>query len=202
MTAALETEGRDKALDFGTGNQKCLETRDQMKDNSKYARLSVGLRVLLLGALDLSPHDVLADIVLLREVEELADLSRTLGTKALGEDIVRKARDVVLTLLDNHEGKNSDVGADDAAADGLALALTLAAGAVAAVALAEEEAHTVGEKDTLLHGEALLVVTASDAEDVALELVAEGVAGDFLGHFLVVEDAANNRSGRSKWRMV
>jgi hypothetical protein len=36
----------------------------------------------------------------------------------------------------------------------------------------------------------LLVVAARDAEDVTLEFVAEGVAGDFLGDFLLVEDAA------------
>ena len=165
-------------------------------------RLGVGLRVLLLGALDFSPDDVLADVILLGEVEELADLGRPLGTETLGEDVVGQAGDLVLALLDDHEGEDSDVRADDAAADGLALALAGAAGAVARVAVREEEADTVGEEDALLHGEALLVVAASDAEDVALEFVAEGVARDFLGHFLVVEDAADNRSGRSKGRRV
>lgn len=169
-----------------------------MKDNSKYARLGVGLRVLLLGALDLSPHDVLADIVLLGEVEELADLSRTLGTKALGEDIVRKARDVVLTLLDNHEGKNSDVGADDATTDGLALALARTADTVARVAVREEETDTVGQEDTLLHGETLLVVATSDAEDVALPLIAEGVTRNLLCDTLVVEDTADVGQGHGK----
>jgi len=37
-------------------------------------------------------------------------------------------------------------------------------------------------EDALLHGETLLVVTAGDAEDVALELIAEVVAGNFLAH--------------------
>ena len=54
----------------------------------------------------------------------------------------------------------------------------------------EEETDTVGEEDTLLHGETLLVVAASNAEDVALPLIAEGVAGDLLGDPLVVEDTA------------
>lgn len=34
------------------------------------------------------------------------------------------------------------------------------------------------------------VVSTSDADDVALELVSEGVDGDLLGHTLLVEDAA------------
>ena len=153
-------------------------------------RLGVGLRVLLLLALDLPPDDVLANIVLLGEVEELADLGRTLGAKALGEDVVGQAGDVVLALLDDNEGEDSDVGADDAAADGLALALTGAAGAVARVPVGEEKADTVGKEDALLHGETLLVVAASDAEDVALPLIAERVARDLLGDPLVVEDAA------------
>lgn len=56
-----------------------------------------------------------------------------------------------------------------------------------AITLAEKEAHTVGAEDTLHHGETLLVVTARNAELVTLELVAEGVTADLLGHTLVVE---------------
>ena len=54
----------------------------------------------------------------------------------------------------------------------------------------EEEAHAGGEEDALFHGEALFVVPASDVEEVAFPFVAEGVAGDLLGDFFVVEDAA------------
>ena len=42
--------------------------------------------------------------------------------------------------------------------------------------------------DTLLHRKALLVVAAGDSEDVALELVAHAVAGNFLAHTTVHED--------------
>ena len=151
-------------------------------------RLGVGLRVLLLLALDLPPDDVLANIVLLGEVEELADLGRTLGAKALGEDVVGQAGDVVLALLDDHQGEDSDVRADDAATDGLALALARAAGPVAGVAVRKEETDTVRKEDTLLHGETLLVVASGDAENVSFEFITEGVAGNLLRHLLVVED--------------
>ena len=42
--------------------------------------------------------------------------------------------------------------------------------------------------DSLLHRESLLVVAAGDAEDVAFELVADAVAGDFGAHAAVHED--------------
>ncbi len=102
---------------------------------------------------------------------------------------VGKTRDVGVALLDDGESEDRQVHGDDAAADGLALALTSAAGAVARVAIGEEEPDTGRVHDTLLHRETLLVVSTGDAEDVALELVANGVAGDFLTHAAVHEDA-------------
>jgi len=43
----------------------------------------------------------------------------------------------------------------------------------------------------LLHWKTLFVVPACDAEDVAFPFVAEGVAWDFLGDFLVVDYAVS-----------
>ena len=129
-------------------------------------------------------------IVFLAETEEPADLGGTLGAEALGVDDVGEAGNLALALFDNSEGENSEVHANDAATDGLSLALTGAAGSVAGVAVGEQESDTGRVHDTLLHRETLLVVAASDAEDVALPLVAEGVAGDFLRDPLVVEDTA------------
>ncbi len=57
------------------------------------------------------------------------------------------------------------------------------------MALGEKEANTLVRQDALLHREALLVVAAGDAEDVALPLVAEGFGLDFLAHALLVEAA-------------
>jgi hypothetical protein len=41
--------------------------------------------------------------------------------------------------------------------------------------------------DTLLHRKALLVITASNLENCAVELVAEGIARDFIAHASVHE---------------
>jgi endonuclease YncB( thermonuclease family) len=66
------------------------------------------------------------------------------------------------------------------------------------VTLGQQEADTVGEEDTLLHGETLLVVTSGDAENVALELVAEGVARDLSRDALVVEDTTREAEQAKK----
>lgn len=126
-------------------------------------------------------------IVLLGEAKELADLGSALGSKALGVDDVGQTGNVLLALLDDGQSKDGQVHADNATADRLALALAGAAGAVAGVAVGEEEADTGRVHDTLLHRETLLVVTAGDAEDVALPLVAEGVSGDLLAHLQITE---------------
>jgi len=49
------------------------------------------------------------------------------------------------------------------------------------VAIDKEEADTVGNEDALLHGKTLLVVATGDAEDIAFELVSNGLSRDFLG---------------------
>lgn len=113
----------------------------------------------------------------------------TLGTKALGHGTfrVRQARNLLLTLLDNNAVQGLNIGADNAAAHRLPAALTVAARAVARVTGAQKQAHTVGQENTLLHRETLLVVTTADAENVTLPLVTKRVDLDILGHALVVE---------------
>ena len=76
------------------------------------------------------------------------------------------------------------------AAGAVAQVLAGAAGAAARAPVGEEEADARGEEDTLLHWETLFVVPACDAEDVAFPFIAERVALDLLGDFLVVEYAA------------
>ena len=93
-------------------------------------------------------------------------------------------------MLDNDKGEDGNIWADNAATHGLAPALTVAASAVAGVAVGKEETDTVWKEDTLFHGKALLVVSTGDAEDVALEFVAKGVSLDLLSDFLVIEDTA------------
>lgn len=166
LALALETLGGNQTLDLG------------------------GLGVILLALLgDGTADDELADVVLLVETEEATDLGGTLGAETLGDNGVGETGELTLALLDDGQSKDGKVQTGDGTADGLALALTGAAGAVAAVAVGKEETGTGGEENTLLHGETLLVVTTGNLEDVTLELVTERVTLDFLTHSLLVEDA-------------
>ena len=163
--------------------------------------------------LELAANHEPSHVVLLRQPEQLADVARSLRTQAAGSRgcLVRQAGDLLLALLHDHQVQHADVRTHDAPAHGLSLALTLpltstplhyvTTSSVARHAVRQQEAHTVVAQHTLLHREALLVVSSSDAghshphaqtlpEDVALELVAEAVALHFLGDSLVHESTA------------
>ena len=126
-------------------------------------------------------------IVLLAQVEELADLGGPLGSQAPGDGLVGESGDLALSLLDDDHGEHGEPGVDDAAADGLALPLSLPALPVAGVVLVQEKADTALGEDTLLHWESLLVVAAGDPEDVALPLVSESGGVNLGAHALLVE---------------
>jgi hypothetical protein len=61
------------------------------------------------------------------------------------------------------------------------------------VTIGKEEADTMRDEDTLLHRETLFVITARDAKDIALELVANGLSRDFLRQFLVIKHATRKQ---------
>jgi len=169
VTLTLEHNGGDQTLDLG--------------------RLVVvlGLAVLLLavGLLD----DVLPHVVLLGQVEELADLGGALGTAHAGHVAVGQPGNVDISFLDDHEGKYGHVAIHDAPTDRLSSALSIATWPVARVALGEQESNASLGQHALLHGESLLVVAAGNADDVALPFVADGVDGDLGAHPLLVEDS-------------
>ena len=125
--------------------------------------------------LELAADHELAHVVLLRQTEQLADVVRSLRAQAAGSRrrLVRQTRNLLLALLHDHQVQHADVRTHDAAAHGLSLALTLtvirrkrdniATRSVARHAVSEQKAHTVVAQHTLLHGEALLVVSSRDA---------------------------------------
>ena len=172
---------------LGERSHKALDLRSL--DDGLLGTLFVGLLALgLEGGLAL--NNVLAHIVGLFESEKLADLGRTLRAKAdgVGDALLGETGDRGGANLDHNEVDDRKVGADNAATDGLALALASAAGAVARLALLEEKAHTAGQEHTLLHGETLGVVATGDAEDVSSELgVLHVITVDLGRHALVVE---------------
>ena len=69
-------------------------------------------------ALDLTTNNVLANIILLLvKSEGLDDVVSSLGTESVGASDVGDTIDVLLSLLDNSELDDSEVGAVDAATD-------------------------------------------------------------------------------------
>ena len=102
---------------------------------------------------------------------------------------VCQARNLFVALLDDGQRQHAQVHTHDATTHALSSPLTSPARTEAAVALAEEKADTRGMHDALFHWEALLVVAAGDAKDVALPLVADTVPWHLLTHAAVHEDA-------------
>lgn len=74
-----------------------------------------------------------------------------------------------LTLFHYDQVQDTQVCINDAAADRLALSLAGSPGAVAGMALAEQQADTAVSQDTLLHGEALLVIATTYPDNITLK---------------------------------
>jgi len=168
VTLALETFRSDQTLDLGG--------------------LVLGLLPPFLGW-EWATDNVLPDIVLLGEVEELADLASTLGSQSPGNRLVGQAWDLTFTFLYDDQVENRQVSINNAASDRLALALSPPPWTIAGVALAEKKADTSIAQDTLLHGETLLVVSSADAHNVALPLISKRLCRHLMGHTLVIESS-------------
>ena len=77
--------------------------------------------------------------------------------------------------------------ANNAASNGLSLSLSVSSDSVAAVAVTHENSGSASNKDTLFHGETILIVASGDLEDISLELITEIITTDFLSHSLAEE---------------
>jgi len=149
--------------------------------------LDLGRLGLLLLTLNDSAHHILPHIILLIQVEQLADVCLTLGPQSPRLHLIGEPRDVIVTLLHQVQVHHREVRAHDASSHALTLAFTGAFGAVAGLALLQQETHPGVAQDTLLHGETLFVISSCDLKDVALELVAKGVTLDLSRHTFVKE---------------
>lgn len=166
------------------GLQSSLSLQSLRSNQSLDLRsLGVSLTVLLNGTSD----NVVSDVILLGQTEELSDVVGSLRTQSLWGGDIGQTLNVGLTLLDNGKGNDGQVLVDDTASDGLSLSLTVSSWSVTRVAGRQQQSNSGWVQHTLLHWETLLVVTTSDLEDVALELVADKVTLNFLTHTLLVE---------------
>lgn len=138
-----------------------------------------------------SRHDVLSQVVGLGQGEELTDLLRTLGSETDRHTgiLVGQSRDRLGSNLHDLQVNDGKIGSDDASPDGLALALSFSARAVAGVRAIEKKADTSVRQHTLLHGKSLLVVTSADSKDVSSEILGHVLSVHLLSHTFVVERA-------------
>jgi len=169
---------KDRAQLFG------LFTSFALQGKGGYESLDLGGLVAglsLLGGKGTSDN-VLADIIILREVEQFTDVVGTLGTKTTGDGVVGEALDGAGTDLGDDQVQDSNVLSNDAPSDGLAFALTDTSWSVCLVSLFAQQADTGVGQNTLTHRETLFVVSSTDTEDVTVEFGAHDRSIDFLGH--------------------
>jgi len=163
---------------------KTLRSNESLNPGS----LGVWLLPLALG-LDFATNNELANIIVLGQTEEISDLGSTLGSESLGMGNIGQSSDITITLLDNHEGEDSEISGNNTSTNRLALPLSGPAGAVTRVPLREEELDTSRVHDPLLHRKTLLVVTAGDLENKPGKFRSNTVTRDLLSHTLIHEDA-------------
>lgn len=154
LATAAESDGGDEALNLGCNGAVTLS--------------------LLSG--DGTANDELADVVFLAQVEELADARGTLGTEALGDGLVGDIGDLLLSLLYNDDVDYGHLRGDDASADRLAAAISLAAVDVVAGSSVEQQTNSVRRQYSLLHRKSLLVESSSYAEHISLVLISQEIA--------------------------
>ena len=130
---------------------------------------------------------VLAHVVVLGQVEKLADLGGTLGSQTTRDGGIGEAGNVVVSFLHNNHRNDGKISIDNATTNRLAFTFTCTALTVARVAFAQEKTHTKSGKDTLFHGETLLVVSTSNTENVTGPFVTKGGSINFLAHTFLIK---------------
>lgn len=145
-----------------------------------------GFRTPLLG--QRPSHDVLPDVVLLVQVKELPDLVGSLRPESSGDRRVSETRDLSLSLLDDDQSKDREVGVDDASSDRLALPFSVPSGSIAWLPSLQKEPHSSVSQDPLHHREPLFIVSSGDPDDIPLPFISNGVHGDLCPDPFVVKD--------------
>ena len=174
----------EDTVEFGSLASPLSLKRKRGDEALNLGRLDHGA-ALLVGELTLDY--VLSYIVLLRKVEQLTDITGSLGSKTTRSRVIGESSHRLFADLCNDQVQDSDIVSHDASTDTLALTFTRAAGAVALVALGAKETDTGVREYTLSHGESLLVITSRNAKLVSLKFFTENASVYFLGHTAIVE---------------
>jgi len=140
------------------------------------------------GGFEFSSDDKFGNIIVLFEVEELSDFGSPFWPEpfvARGGFSVGEAFDGSGSVFDNDHRAGSDVVRVDASTDRLSLPFTFPARPVARSTFPQQKSDPVRLKDTLFHGETLLVFTTGQPGDVTFKVVTKVIEADFVGDPLV-----------------
>jgi len=147
-----------------------------------------GLVMSLITTLDFTGNDVLAHIILLRvEAEDGGNLVLSLLEESVGDILVGAAFDLLVTLLDDLKSNDSKIRSGDATTDGTSSSVTSSLWVEERSLFLEENARSALFHDTLLHSEALTVISAGNFECVALVGLSHDLSINFLAHSSFIE---------------
>lgn len=108
---------------------------EALRSNKPLDLGGLGVWLLAVLRLNLTTDNKFSDIILLGQAKESPDLSSPLWSQPVGVVDISQAWNLALALLNDHQGQDSKVHADDAPPDGLPLPLTGAPWSVASVSL-------------------------------------------------------------------
>ena len=132
---------------------------------------------------------------------QLPDFRCSFWTKTTWDGVIGKPGDFTISLLYNSNGENGELTINNASTNWFAFSLSCLSCSVAWVTLAEEETNSSLGKNTLFHGETLLVVTSCDSEDVSIPFFSQGSSIDFCSHSFLIE-RANLRIRQKKFYFI
>jgi len=128
-----------------------------------------------------------ADIISFLKVEVRHDVVSSLLGESVWLVAIGKSSNILLTSLDDTEGDDRKIWSTDASTDRLSFSLSSSSWLVKSTTSLEKNAGSSVDKNTLLHGESIFVVSSSDFEKVALEIWTHFLSIDLLSHSFVKE---------------
>jgi len=163
-----------------------LSSESDIGDESlDFGGLPVGLSVLFnLSAVE---ENESSWIIFLLKIEQFSNSGGSLGSESSWFLVIGQTCNWLFASLDDGEGKNREIRTDNASSDGLSLSFTSSSGSIAAVSLTHENSGSSLDKNTLLHGETVLVVSTGDLEDISLVFIAKVISWHFGSHSLTEE---------------
>jgi len=175
---------------------KSLSSESSLGDKSLDLRSSVEdsvflgfFTILLFGdlLLNLSHDDVLSNIILLSKSERLSNVANSLWSESSWSLRISESWNLTLTFNQNFEEDSSKIWSTNATSNWLSLSLTSSSWSVKSGSLSHQNSDSTVDKNTLLHGESLFIISTGDSQSVTLELWSQNDSVNIGTHSSVTE---------------